>query len=1337
MKRFIPRLPHRAGAIGGLMILLSSAFAVDASAASPVALTVKTSGDLAVVDLRTNALKDPLGVDSASPSLSWTVTSDGYNQKQTHYQIEAAGTSADLTAERNLVWDSGRVSGDHGLDIAYAGKTLASRQRVYWRVKVWNGSRASVWSAPGFWEMGLLSPSDWSARWIKRSPSPASTITNTFAQPVSARYVRLRVFETGPVPTSDPVNRLQLMELRVRNGSGANLAAGSTVTGKNPFLYGSQWGLGQLVDDNVNTGFTTDSYSSAQQSVTDPLWVQVDLGQQASGITSVELVNRTDQPAADSTTPNYPKRYQVQTSSDATTWTTAGYYLAGTGASGYESLGTPQAIDVPTFTSEASAPMFAAHFDVAAGKTLAQARLYLSGLGLTYAEVNGKPVADSYFDPSESDFRRRIFYSTYDVTSLVRSGGNGIGFMLGNGMYGNGVSANGGRYEKTDGLAYAADGLHGRAKGIAQLELTYTDGSTATVASGDSWKYTDSPITFNTWYGGEDYDARRAAQFADWSSATNTFAGWAPAQQVPSSEMPAGALRTRPTAPMRIVETLSGATVSSGQFASGDGWVDVSRNGAGFEGIRFAKTLTSTTDYAGVSLQFHPAEIKTSTDVDQSSSKAGSAPVFDTYTFSGRESSGSTWNPRFVYHGFRYYKLVLGLPTGRTSTDYGFTSKAAMLKDLMANKLAFVGNIVRTDNDVTGSFTSSNSSLNLIHTIIDRSIASQMYSTFTDCPHIEKLGWMETSHLMFPSLADTYDVRAWMGKISQDAVDSQVTGTADAVQKNGGSLGAPGYATAIAPASQIINGLSQDPNWNGAIILTPWEHYQAYGDAGVLRTSYPAMQKYLAWLRARYAANNYIVNDGQMGDWGQYGVNTPTPLVVTAAFYRMADAMAKTATILGHTAEATDYASIAATIKTNFNAAYFNPATSTYAGDTQASYAVPLFSGLVPDGYTGKALDRLVAVTEKLNYTITTGEIALRQMFSVLTHYGRSDVLYKMALQPAQPGYRYIAETLGETTMIEYWNYKDQWGGMRSRNHAMMGHLQDWFTRGLAGIDSAGPGYRDIIIKPYVPDNTAQAADSRTTSAAATIGSTYGTIGSSWKQNTSDGSLAMTVTIPVGTTATVYVPTLGYAKSSLHVSYGSVEDQAISGTTANSYIKVDDVPSGKYTFTMRKVTPPSVSATTDPPQPTGQNGWFTEAVNLAITASSASGIASREYRIDGGAWRSYTKVTALPVGAITVDYRATDEEGNVSAIETIKVKSDPYKPTVDAVTDDATATVTLTGNDNHSGVDRILYQVDDGAWQTYAKPIMVTGSGKHKVYYRDFDKAGNESATSSVKVKIG
>ncbi|MDP8998799.1 MAG: glycoside hydrolase family 78 protein, partial [Myxococcota bacterium] len=956
--------------------------------ATPGVLAVPTSGQLSVTDLRTNNLHSPLGIDTAAPALSWTITSDGYNQKQTAYRIEAAASASDLAAETPLLWDSGRTASDRNAGIAYGGPPLASRQRVYWRVQVWNGQIASAWSAPDFWETGLLSASDWSAQWIKRGASA---------------------------------------------------------------------------------------------------------------------------------------------------------------------------------TSEASAPMFAAHFQVDPAKNVARARLYISGLGLYYAEVNGNAVADSYFDPSESDFRRRIFYSTYDVTNLLRPGANGLGFQLGNGMYGNGVSPNGGRYEKSDGLAFAAAGLHGTAKGIAQLEITYADGSTARVATSQSWQYIDSPITFNTWYGGEDYDARRAAQLAGWSTAANPFAGWINAAPVPTGELPAGALRARPTPPIRIVQTLSGTTISQGQFPSGDGWVDVSQNGAGFEGIRFTTSLGLSPDYAGVSLQFYPAEIKTGTDVDQSSSKAGAAPMFDTYTFSGREAAGTIWNPRFVYHGFRYYKVVITLPAGRSPTDYGFANQAAMLGDLMNNKLAFLGHIVRTDNATTGSFTSSNRSLNLIHTIIDRSIASQMYSEFTDCPHIEKLGWIETSHLMFPSIADTYDIRAWMSKIAQDTVDSQVTGATDQATQNNGSLGTPGYATAIAPPFQLINGLSMDPDWNGAIIFTPWEDYQAYGDPSVLRSSYPAMQRYLKWLEARYTPTNTIIGDAQMGDWGQYQVSTPSALVVTAAFYRMADVTAQTAAILGDSANATAYANLAAMIKANFNAKFFNPATSTYGTGTQASNAIPLFAGLVPSASANNVVGALTTVTQNLKYTITTGEIALRQMVSALTAYGRSDVLYKMALQPNQPGYRYIAETLGETTMIEYWNYKDQWGNMRSRNHAMMGHIQDWFTRGLAGIDRASPGYRDIVIKPYLPDNTAEPADSRTVSVAATIGSAFGSIGSGW-QIANDGSLTMSVTIPVGATASVFVPALGNMQNTVFVSYGSVSDQTITGTLANGYVEIAAVPSGQYTF---------------------------------------------------------------------------------------------------------------------------------------------------------------------------
>lgn len=944
---------------------------------------VPLSGKLTVTALRTNNLPSPLGIDTTAV-LSWTVTSDGYNQRQTHYQIEAAASIDDLTAEKQLLWDSGHVASTANTGVGYQGKAPVSRQRVYWRVRVWNDQISSEWSNPDFWEMGLLSAKDWTAQWIER---------------------------------------------------------------------------------------------------------------------------------------NQPQ-------------------------------------------SDASAPICAAHFNVDAGKQVARARLYISGLGLYYGEVNGKPVSDTYFDPSESDFRRRIFYSTYDVTTLLQPGDNGLGFQLGNGIYGNGVAPNGGRYEKSDGLPYAAAGLHGTPKGIAQLEVTYADGSTSTVATSNSWQCTNSPITLNTWYGGEDYDARRAAQLADWSQSTSTFAGWAAAVVVPANELPGGALRTRPTPPIRIVETLADAAITKGQFASGDGWVDVSHNGAGFEGIKFLATLGQSPDYAGVSLQFYPAEIKTSTDVDQSSS---GATAYDTYTFSGRETAGTTWNPRFVYHGFRYYKLVLKLPSGRSASDYGFGDKTAMVADLMNKKLAFLGHTVRTDNAKTGSFKSSNSSLNLIHTIIDRSIASQMYSEFTDCPHLEKLGWIETSHLMFPSVADTYDIRAWMSKIAQDTVDSQVTGTNDQATQSGGSLGTAGFASAIAPPFQVINGLNVDPDWNGAIILMPWEYYQNYGDPSVLRSSYPAMQKYLAWLTTRYSSSQYIINDAQMGEWGQYQVSTPSALVVTAAFYRMADVMAKTATLLGDATNATTYAKLADTIKTNFNAKFLDAAQGTYSSDTQAATAIPLFAGLVPDASLTKVVNRLVTITQNLKYTITTGEVALRQMISSLTTNGRSDVLYKMALQPNQPGYRYIAETLGETTMIEYWNYKDQWGGMRSRNHAMMGHIQDWFTRGLAGIDKASPGYKDIVVKPYVPDNSAQDADSRTTSVTATVGSSFGTISSGW-QLASDGSLTMSIAIPVGASATVYVPALGGKQSTVLVSYGTVTDHPIVGTLTSGYVVIKDVPSGQYVF---------------------------------------------------------------------------------------------------------------------------------------------------------------------------
>jgi alpha-L-rhamnosidase len=128
------------------------------------------------VDLRCESLRDPLGIDSVRPRLSWRIEPGNpysRNVRQSAYRILVAGSAADLQADRGDLWDSGRVESDRTTFVEYEGKPLASRTECYWKVMVWNqDGQASPWSEPGKWSMGLLAPTDWKASWIGLSPKP-------------------------------------------------------------------------------------------------------------------------------------------------------------------------------------------------------------------------------------------------------------------------------------------------------------------------------------------------------------------------------------------------------------------------------------------------------------------------------------------------------------------------------------------------------------------------------------------------------------------------------------------------------------------------------------------------------------------------------------------------------------------------------------------------------------------------------------------------------------------------------------------------------------------------------------------------------------------------------------------------------------------------------------------------------------------------------------------------------------------------------------------------------------------------------------------------------------
>lgn len=703
--------------------------------------------------------------------------------------------------------------------------------------------------------------------------------------------------------------------------------------------------------------------------------------------------------------------------------------------------------------SKSAAPMFVCDFQVKGKEDIAKARIYISGLGLFRASLNGRELADTFYDPGECDASKTVYYVTYDITERLQNGRNTLGVLLGNGQY-TGFKENPvmalpdgslqpeHRYQKNDG-SFVKPGITGNKKLLAQVELTYQDGTLEIAAVSDmGWKWTESPILFQNWYGGEDYDG--TCEQTGWNTPQGSRKGW---KKVSIMKEPGGSMKAREFLPVQIMETFPPREVR--KLPNGNWLVDMGRNGAGLARI----ILTDTTpEMRGDWIHMYPSELLKAdgSGVDQASCTQSwchhyHCSIRNSYRIKG--TGQESWHPVFAYQGFQYVE-VEGYGGNLTEKNFQYS-------------------ILRTANEKNGSFDTSNELINSINAMVEHSMESNMFGAFTDCPQIEKLGWIETSHLMFRSLAGTYDINAWMRKIMHDIIDSQLDEEQALLEGNQGK----GYIPAIVPEYQRIGGLCLDPNWSGACIFTPWEHYQYYGDAEILRESYETMVNYLEYLKD-FAPKGVLDNYAQMGEWGEINEKTPTVLVATCAYYRMLCIVAQISGLLGSQSEMLSYQQRAEYTRAAFHKhpSCYQEASGIYGNDSQASYGCVIYSGIVPEEKRLEAVMRLVEAVKRRDYHLSSGEVGLKQVFIALAENGRSDVVYQMVMNETSPSYRYFAEA-GLTTLPEYWNCEELWHGMvRSRNHAMMGHVKEWFTYYMLGIRPLEPGFRSVLIAPYIPE---------------------------------------------------------------------------------------------------------------------------------------------------------------------------------------------------------------------------------------------------------------------------
>lgn len=722
-------------------------------------------------------------------------------------------------------------------------------------------------------------------------------------------------------------------------------------------------------------------------------------------------------------------------------------------------------------------------------KKVAEATAYVCGLGFYEFSLNGKKVGNSEFAPLWSDYDKSVFYNTYDVTQQLQQGENAVGILLGNGFY----NVQGGRYRKLQ-ISFGPPTL------LFSLVINYEDGTRETIQSDKNWKYDLSPVIFNCIYGGEDYDARREQK--GWDQVGFDDTNWRP---IVVQEAPKGVLRPQMAPPVKIMERydiqkvtkldeeqVAAASKSTKRTVDPSALVlDMGQNLAGFPEI-------TVRGKRGQKITLLVAEALT--DEGACNQRQTGRQHYYEYTLKG--DGDETWHPRFSYYGFRYIQVEGAVLKGQKNPK-----KLPVLKNIQS---CFVYNSAKK----VSTFESSNRIFNAAHRLIEKAVRSNMQSVFTDCPHREKLGWLEQVHLNGPGLLYNYDLTAFAPQIVQNMADAQ--------HPNGAMpTTAPEYVLFEGPGIDVF---AESPEWGGALVIFPFMYYETYGDDSLIKKYYQNMRRYVDYLETR--AEKGILSFG-LGDWYDYGDyragfsrNTPVPLVATAHYYMTVNYLIKAAKMLGNDFDVHHYSALAYDIMVAFNERFLNYETAQYGTGSQCSNALPLFLSMVERmGHQGlyeedpilkmKVMKNLIKDVEAHGNRLTTGDVGNRYLIQTLAQYGAHELIYKMFNHEDAPGYGFQLK-FGATTLTEQWDPRQG----SSWNHFMMGQIDEWFFKSLVGIRPAEEGYQKFIIAPQPVGDLKYVKSS--------YESLYGTISVDW---TRDGdTFTLNVSVPVNTTALVYLP---------------------------------------------------------------------------------------------------------------------------------------------------------------------------------------------------------------------
>jgi alpha-L-rhamnosidase len=637
--------------------------------------------------------------------------------------------------------------------------------------------------------------------------------------------------------------------------------------------------------------------------------------------------------------------------------------------------------------------------------------LRICGLGFYRLWINGKPGSDRILMPVKSDYFKKVLYDVYDLTPLLREGANVCGVELGNGWFC--------PQEKWWGWRMS---WYGSPRLMAELALTLAGGEQLVIAADETWNLREGPVLFNCLYDGETHDA--AGEPPGWTETGYDASSWQPAALV---EAPTENLVENKTPPIRVTGALE--PVRSFRldelrrvYDFGENWS--ARPELTVRGERGQKIVLNFAEYIHDDGTLDP---RTNDD----------AAVEDTYLLRG--GGRETWEPAFVWHGYRYMMVTL--------SDAGIT-----VLEVKSKKL-------HSDVSSSGTFYCSDRRLQNLHEVILRTQLSCLMGIPIDCPQRdERLPWMGDAQVTAETCMYNFDMREFYRNWLQDI--------------RLGQHSREGWYQHIAPWPYFQQRMAffreTTADWSAALPMVADQAYRFYGDPSFVTENYDSLKTYLDYCERTLEGDFLFAG---FGDWKSPDVERDgevPPYVGALFFHKNLRIAASFAELLGKAEDARHFTETAGALKKRLLEKYYDPASGIFGDGRQFSLAMALFSELIPEAAIPRVVDALVRAVDAAGGHLRGGIFGAKLIPEALHRYGRPDAAYRLLTAEGYPGF-FDLVSQGRTTLPELWD------GGGSGNHAMFGGVGVLLYRMIGGLSIDHSRKIPLRVWPWFPPGMKEA----------------------------------------------------------------------------------------------------------------------------------------------------------------------------------------------------------------------------------------------------------------------